>query len=179
MFFLCQVNFADVPDLPDFSSSGLLQWFVGADDTTGLTFDETAGTVGFEIRWYDDVSAPSLRPPTASTPWHDAQVAGVETHAPLDTTEATALPITAAQMLPPFADLPEGTDPAPVRAWAETVGEDPDDLSFVWDEFVRGPSGPWSSRGHRSNIGGSRVHPGRPARLGQLPGRVRYHWDCF
>ena len=58
-------------------------------------------------------------------------------------------------MLPPFDELPEGTDPAAVRAWAEDLGEDPDELSLVWDEFVRGPSGPWSSLGHRSDIGGA------------------------
>lgn len=120
------------------------------------------------------VPAPSLRAPSASTPWHDAHAAGVETYAPLDTTEAPALLITAAQMLPPFDELPEGADPAAVRAWAEDLGQDPDELSFVWDEFARGPSGPWSSLGHRSNIGGAaEFTPGRPTRLGQLPGRVR------
>lgn len=53
MHFLVQVNFANVAYLPGFPTSGLLQLFVSSDDTYGLTFDETAGLVGFTCRWFD------------------------------------------------------------------------------------------------------------------------------
>ena len=53
MSFLVQVDFAEVPALPGFPSSGLLQWFVASTGNYGMTYDATAGTVGFEARWYD------------------------------------------------------------------------------------------------------------------------------
>jgi uncharacterized protein YwqG len=52
MSFLAQVNFAEVASLPGFPTSGLLQWFVASTGNYGMTYDETAGTVGFEARWY-------------------------------------------------------------------------------------------------------------------------------
>ncbi|OHU22409.1 hypothetical protein BKG76_18315 [Mycobacteroides franklinii] len=61
MSFVCQINFADVPRLPGFPADGLLQWFVGSDDVAGMTFDDTQGTKGFEVRWITDLSAPSTR----------------------------------------------------------------------------------------------------------------------
>ena len=53
MSFLVQVDFAEVPALPGFPTSGLLQWFVASTGSYGMTYDQTAGTVGFEARWYD------------------------------------------------------------------------------------------------------------------------------
>ncbi|MGI3783638.1 MAG: DUF1963 domain-containing protein, partial [Janthinobacterium lividum] len=57
--FVAQIHFADAPPLGGFPDHGLLQWSVSADDTHGLTFDETQGTTGFVVRWFDDLSAPS------------------------------------------------------------------------------------------------------------------------
>jgi hypothetical protein len=61
MSFVCQINFAEVPQLPAFPTEGLLQWFVGSDDVAGMTFDDTQGTKGFEVRWITDLAAPSTR----------------------------------------------------------------------------------------------------------------------
>lgn len=61
MSFVCQINFADIPPLPGFPTKGLLQWFVASDDVAGMTFDDTQGTQGFEVRWITDLSAPSTR----------------------------------------------------------------------------------------------------------------------
>lgn len=61
MSFVCQINFAEVPPLPGYPTEGLLQWFVGSDDVAGMTFDDTQGTQGFEVRWITDLSAPSTR----------------------------------------------------------------------------------------------------------------------
>lgn len=61
MSFLAQVDFAEVPPLPGFPRSGLLQWFVAGTGNYGLTYDETAGTVGFQARWYgaQDLTTPA------------------------------------------------------------------------------------------------------------------------
>lgn len=40
LYLLAQINFADVPHLPDFPEKGLLQIFVEADDTWGLDFKD-------------------------------------------------------------------------------------------------------------------------------------------
>lgn len=40
LYLLAQINFADVPHLPDFPEKGLLQIFVQADDTWGLDFKD-------------------------------------------------------------------------------------------------------------------------------------------
>lgn len=40
LYLLAQINFADVPHLPDFPERGLLQIFVQADDTWGLDFKD-------------------------------------------------------------------------------------------------------------------------------------------
>ena len=65
MSFLAQVDFAEVPPLPGFPRSGLLQWFVAGTGNYGLTYDETAGTVGFQARWYgaQDLTTPAQLAP--------------------------------------------------------------------------------------------------------------------
>ena len=40
LYLLAQINFAEVPPLPDYPTSGLLQIFVQADDTWGLDFKD-------------------------------------------------------------------------------------------------------------------------------------------
>lgn len=63
--FLAQVDFAEVPPLPGFPRAGLLQWFVARTGSYGMTYDESAGTVGFEARWYsaqDLTARPQLAP---------------------------------------------------------------------------------------------------------------------
>jgi uncharacterized protein YwqG len=40
MLFIAQINFADVPPLPDYPDSGLLQLFVADNDVWGLDFEE-------------------------------------------------------------------------------------------------------------------------------------------
>lgn len=64
MHFVAQVNFADVPALPGFPTSGLLQIFVESDDVWGLTFDDTMGLTGFHCRWH---TAADLQQPVATT----------------------------------------------------------------------------------------------------------------
>ncbi len=155
MFFLAQVDFAEVPPLPGFPERGLLQWFVGSDDTYGLTFDETQGTAGFETRWYADTDAPSLRRPADATPWHVARDAGEEVYCPIDVVDATALTFAPGRVLPAYDELPAGLDLAPVAQLAASVGEAPEDVPFVWDEYVRGASSTVPGLASGSTVGGS------------------------
>jgi uncharacterized protein YwqG/predicted nucleic acid-binding protein len=54
--FVAQVDFAELPPLPDFPATGLLQFFVGRDDVFGADFDEPArGTA--RVLWRPDALA--------------------------------------------------------------------------------------------------------------------------
>ncbi len=53
MVFLVQLNFSEIPKLPDYPSKGLLQLFVSSDDLFGMDFDDYANS-DKKIIWYDD-----------------------------------------------------------------------------------------------------------------------------
>lgn len=138
MCHVLQLDFGALPPLAGFPERGLLQWFVGADSTYGLTFDDTAGRVGFAVRWHPDPAAPSLARPDDPTPWHTLS----DAVAPLEVGEGpVAVHGTAARTLPAYTELGEGRDLSALAGLAESVGEDPDETEFVWEEYVRGPSG--------------------------------------
>lgn len=149
--FVAQVNFRDVPALPDFPATGLLQWFVADDPTLGLTWGETAGRVGFELRWFADASAPSRFDTVAPVP--------VPGHPKMTSSSfvppATSLQFAAGESLPGWEELPEEIQRWPV--WedvAVAVGEDPVDVEFAFNEYVRGVSGPFGELGQGSKVGG-------------------------
>lgn len=55
--FLAQINFAEMPRLPDYPESGLLSVFVADDDVWGANFDD--GERGdFVVMYFPDVTAP-------------------------------------------------------------------------------------------------------------------------
>lgn len=150
MCFVAQINFAEAPALVGYPDRGLLQWFTSADDTYGLTFDEGQGTVGFVVRWFDDVSAPSVgdEPDDLDTDWSPVRDG--------------RLILTPGVSLPAWKELPE-----PVRAeplWQEvtdvlgdknltTVGYDlePED---VWEDLARRYESPLPDLVVGSKIGG-------------------------
>lgn len=71
MVHLLQVNFAELPVLPGFPTSGVLQWFCSADDCYGLTFNGPGqGRAGLVARWWsvEDLSRPVLHTPYAPIP---------------------------------------------------------------------------------------------------------------
>jgi uncharacterized protein YwqG len=145
MFCLVQVNFADVGSLPGFPSTGLFQWFVGADSPRfGLTFDETKGTEGFEVRWYADTTARPVAPPTAPTPWH-AVSDKPDVYAPFGPPEARGVTFEIGRALPELTEfkLDEDEDMARlVRELAKLNGErgdHPGDLLYNgWNFHVLG-----------------------------------------
>lgn len=54
---LAQINFAEVPKLPDFPEKGILQFFIdGTDNFAGLDYDNPLSQNGFRVIYYADVS---------------------------------------------------------------------------------------------------------------------------
>ncbi|HEY0641624.1 MAG TPA: DUF1963 domain-containing protein [Pseudonocardiaceae bacterium] len=131
MAFVGQVNLAEVPAGSGWPPGGLLQWFVGTDDTYGLTFDETQGAVGFVARWYAEPAADAGSPP----PDAPLPTGG---YFPLELNGPTALGFEAAPDLPGWDDLLE--DVQEERLWselAEANGESPDESRFAYEEYAR------------------------------------------
>ncbi len=58
MVFLAQVNCAELEALPDFPQTGLLQFFIAADDVMGVDFDNITNNAGFLVLYHEqpDVS---------------------------------------------------------------------------------------------------------------------------
>jgi uncharacterized protein YwqG len=59
LFLLLQINFADGPRLPPFPDKGLLQVFIGSNDTYGCRFGVNEPT-GFACVFHQDLDQPSL-----------------------------------------------------------------------------------------------------------------------
>jgi len=75
--FLAQLDFADLPQLPDFPVSGVMQIFVGRDDLFGCDFDDQCKG-DFLLRWRETlagegrlVPSPPLDGDEDSSPWTD------------------------------------------------------------------------------------------------------------
>ena len=145
--FVAQINLAQAPALPGFPDHGLLQWFTSADDTYGLSFDETQGTTGFVVRWFDDLSAPSV-----GTPAYGERASELS---PVD--ETGRLVLTAGRSLPAWEELPAEVRAEPLwREVARGLGEPDDgpDLAFVYEEAARGPDSPLADFVVGSKLGG-------------------------
>lgn len=97
MHFVAQVNFADVPALPGFPTSGLLQMFVASDDTWGLTFDDTMGLTGFHCRWY---TTDDLRQPVEATSASPIPIPHDSCSPVTDSTTPRRVAFTGTRMLP-------------------------------------------------------------------------------
>ena len=57
MEFLLQLDFGDLPPLPDFPAQGVLQFFVANDDMNGMDLDDLANG-DIALQWRDDVAGP-------------------------------------------------------------------------------------------------------------------------
>jgi uncharacterized protein YwqG len=54
LFFLAQINFAEMPALEGFPTKGILQFFIFDDDLYGLDFDEPEAQHNFRLLFYAD-----------------------------------------------------------------------------------------------------------------------------
>ena len=62
MAFLAQINFGQMPALPDFPTSGILQFFIANnDDCFGINFDDLTDRTGYKLIYHahvlDDINA--------------------------------------------------------------------------------------------------------------------------
>ncbi|MEL6768545.1 MAG: DUF1963 domain-containing protein [Pseudomonadota bacterium] len=75
MLFLAQLNFAEIPPLPDFPESGLLQIFVGDSDVLGCSFPSTPGE-GVHIDFWPEPSGGGavLGPVSRNAPFEDRRI---------------------------------------------------------------------------------------------------------
>ncbi len=53
--FLAQLNFAELPKLPDFPQQGILQFYIAADDLFGLDFDHPTAQKTFRLIYHKDI----------------------------------------------------------------------------------------------------------------------------
>lgn len=55
LFFLAQINFAEVPQLAPFPTSGIVQFFINDDDLYGMDFDDGENPDTFRVLFHADV----------------------------------------------------------------------------------------------------------------------------
>jgi len=147
--FVAQINFAETGGLAGYPDSGLLQWFVDPDSTYGLTFDETQGSTGFTVRWYPELSAPSVATPDAATPVDHLD------EVPMEFVGPTAITFQPGSSVPGWAELPAGVQQDAVwERVAMAFGEGRSEPAFVFDEYIRGGSSVLTEFGTGSKIGG-------------------------
>ena len=60
LYLLMQINLAETPPLEPFPRSGLLQFFIAADDLYGCNLDDLRRPEGFRCAYHTDLKQPSL-----------------------------------------------------------------------------------------------------------------------
>ena len=156
--FVGQVSWAEVPARGEgapglqemgFPRSGMLQWFVSADDTWGLSFDDDQGATGFTVRWFDDLPAPGRLDP------HTPPVTGPDADHPLELAGPVAMGFRVGRSAPLWADLlpvVRQQDFWPV--WAQLHGRAPEEVEDLFDDFSRRPENLPGDHVPGSKIGG-------------------------
>lgn len=55
LFFLAQINFAEVPALPPFPTQGILQFYINDDDLYGMDFDDGENADTFRVLYFSEI----------------------------------------------------------------------------------------------------------------------------
>lgn len=80
MVFLAQINCTELKDLPDFPHTGLLQFFIGADEVFGADFDEPDCQLAFQVLYREtvdpSVTAADIPCPAPPEPWYTPLCSG-------------------------------------------------------------------------------------------------------
>lgn len=56
LFFLAQINFSEIPPLSPFPNTGIVQFFIGADDLYGMDFDDGEKQDTFRVIYHPEVN---------------------------------------------------------------------------------------------------------------------------
>lgn len=97
LFFLAQINFADMPALAPFPAKGIVEFYINDDDLYGMDFDEGENQDTFRVLYFPEVvqDEAALYAPFATTPAHDLLPHHPETSFPLSfKTEKEVMPAT-------------------------------------------------------------------------------------
>ncbi|GAA1430459.1 DUF1963 domain-containing protein [Microlunatus lacustris] len=146
--FLAQINFSQVPPLPGFPVTGLLQWFVPDDDTYGLYSGTRAEAdpYGAHLRWWADIGAPGAEPATADR-------AHVPEYYPVERTGR--IRCEPGLSLPRWEELPEAVRGE--RIWVELAAAHRGtrgDAGLAYDEYAAGEDSPLPEHVPGSKVGG-------------------------
>lgn len=100
LYLLAQLNFAQMPALPDFPQTGLLQFFIdGRDDCWGINWDDPADPAGFRVRYIETVPDTVPAAEISTTPWDES------TCMPMEETDLYRLIPTADTQAIPYDDF--------------------------------------------------------------------------
>lgn len=58
LYLLAQINFEQIPHLPDFPTKGILQFFIGSDDLYGCDWQKRQEQKSWRIIYHEDISSP-------------------------------------------------------------------------------------------------------------------------
>lgn len=74
LFFLAQINFADVPALDPFPSKGILQFFINDDDLYGMDFEDGENPDTFRVLFHPEITENEtlLQSKLPSSDWDEA-----------------------------------------------------------------------------------------------------------
>ncbi|UZR99194.1 YwqG family protein [Chondrinema litorale] len=61
MMLLAQLNFAEIPHIPDYPVTGLLQFFIALDDLYGLNFNNPTRQEGFKVIYHKEIKNSGLQ----------------------------------------------------------------------------------------------------------------------
>ena len=61
LYFLAQINFAEMPALEGFPENGILQFFINDDDLYGVDFDNPFSQKNFRIIFHEEISKDGLK----------------------------------------------------------------------------------------------------------------------
>ena len=65
MIPLAQLNFSEIPNLKDYPTKGILQFYIGDDDCYGLDFDNQYNPDSFRVIYIENIDETQLNPDTS------------------------------------------------------------------------------------------------------------------
>lgn len=71
LYLLAQVNFAQIPHLPDYPERGLMQILISSEDMYGCNFDDGYDQTGWRIRYYETLPEQAEQSCIREPEWHE------------------------------------------------------------------------------------------------------------
>lgn len=71
LYLLAQVNFAQIPHLPDYPEQGVMQILISSEDMYGCNFDDGYDQTGWCIRYYETLPEQAEKSCIHEPDWHE------------------------------------------------------------------------------------------------------------